>query len=85
MKIERVGVVGCGLMGHGIAQICAQAGWDVTVRELAQEPLDKGMAKIEKQLARAVEKGKMEQAEADAVPRACIPPSTTPTSPLVIS
>ena len=67
MEIEKVGVVGCGLMGHGIAQICAQAGWDVTVRELAQEPLDKGMAKIDKQLARAVEKGKMEQADADAV------------------
>jgi 3-hydroxybutyryl-CoA dehydrogenase len=67
MEIERVGVVGCGLMGHGIAQICAQAGWEVAVREIDQEPLDKGIAKIEKQLGRAVEKGKLEQADADAI------------------
>jgi 3-hydroxybutyryl-CoA dehydrogenase len=67
MAISKVGVVGCGLMGHGISQICAQAGWDVVVREVDQQALDKGMAKIEKQLARAVEKGKMEQSEADAV------------------
>jgi len=67
MAISKVGVVGCGLMGHGISQICAQVGWDVVVREIDQAPLDKGMAKIEKQLARAVEKGKMEQSETDAV------------------
>ncbi len=67
MAISKVGVLGCGLMGHGISQICAQAGWDVVVREIDQEALDKGMAKIEKQLARAVEKGKMEQSDADAV------------------
>ena len=67
MEIAKVGVVGCGLMGHGIAQICAQAGWDVVVREIDQGALDKGVAKIEKQLARAVEKGKLEQAEADAI------------------
>jgi 3-hydroxybutyryl-CoA dehydrogenase len=67
MAISKVGVLGCGLMGHGISQICAQQGWDVVVREIDQEKLDKGMAKIEKQLARAVEKGKMEQSEADAV------------------
>lgn len=67
MAISKVGVLGCGLMGHGITQICAQAGWDVVVREVDQEPLDKGMAKIQKQLGRAVEKGKMEQSDADAV------------------
>jgi 3-hydroxybutyryl-CoA dehydrogenase len=67
MAISKVGVVGCGLMGHGISQICAQQGWDVVVREVDQAPLDKGMGKIEKQLSRAVEKGKMEQSEADAV------------------
>jgi 3-hydroxybutyryl-CoA dehydrogenase len=67
MAISKVGVLGCGLMGHGISQICAQAGWDVVVRESDQGQLDKGMAKIEKQLSRAVEKGKMEQSEADAV------------------
>jgi 3-hydroxybutyryl-CoA dehydrogenase len=67
VEIQKVGVVGCGLMGHGIAQICAQAGWDVVVRELDRDPLDKGVAKIEKQLGRAVEKGKLEQADAEAV------------------
>jgi 3-hydroxybutyryl-CoA dehydrogenase len=67
MAISKVGVLGCGLMGHGISQICAQAGWDVVVREIDQAPLDKGLGKIEKQLGRAVEKGKMEQTEADAV------------------
>jgi 3-hydroxybutyryl-CoA dehydrogenase len=67
MDVNRVGVVGCGLMGHGIAQICAQAGWDVVVRELDRETLDAGIGKIEKQLSRAVEKGRVEQADADAV------------------
>src|ERR671915_229260 len=54
-------------MGHGIAQICAQAGWEVVVREVDQGALDRGLGRIEKQLARAVEKGKAEQADADAV------------------
>jgi 3-hydroxybutyryl-CoA dehydrogenase len=67
MEISKVGVVGCGLMGHGIAQICAQAGWEVVVREVSQEKLDGGVGKISKQLARAVEKGKAEQSDADAV------------------
>jgi 3-hydroxybutyryl-CoA dehydrogenase len=67
MQISKVGVVGCGLMGHGIAQICAQAGWDVVVREVSEERLDAGIGKIEKQLAKAVEKGKLEQDAADAV------------------
>jgi 3-hydroxybutyryl-CoA dehydrogenase len=67
MEIKKVGVLGCGLMGHGITQICAQAGWDVVVREVDQAKLDSGIGKIEKQLGRAVEKGKMEQADADAV------------------
>jgi 3-hydroxybutyryl-CoA dehydrogenase len=74
MEIEKVGVLGCGLMGHGIAQICAQAGWDVVVREVDQGRLDAGIGKIEKQLARSVEKGKLEQADADAV-RARISPT----------
>jgi 3-hydroxybutyryl-CoA dehydrogenase len=67
MNIAKVGVVGCGLMGHGITQVSAQAGYDVVVRELDQGVLDKGIGRIEKQLARAVEKGRMEQDEADAV------------------
>jgi 3-hydroxyacyl-CoA dehydrogenase len=74
MEIAKVGVVGCGLMGHGITQICAQAGWDVVVREIDQGQLDKGIGKIEKQLGRAVDKGKLESADADAV-RARITPT----------
>jgi 3-hydroxybutyryl-CoA dehydrogenase len=65
MEISKVGVVGCGLMGHGIAQICAQAGWDVVVREVAQAKLDAGLAKVDKQLARAVDRGKLEPGQAE--------------------
>ena len=67
MEIKKVGVVGCGLMGHGIAQVSAQSGYDVEVREVDQAALDKGIGKIEKQLGRAVEKGKLEQSAADEV------------------
>jgi len=67
LTINKVGVLGCGLMGHGIAQISAQNGWDVVVREVDQETLDKGLARIDKQLARAVSKEKMTQEDADAV------------------
>jgi 3-hydroxybutyryl-CoA dehydrogenase len=67
MEISKVGVLGAGLMGHGIAQVSAQAGYEVVLRELDQERLDKGIGKIEKQLSRSVERGKLEQADADAV------------------
>src|SRR5919107_1214382 len=66
-EIKKVGIVGCGLMGHGIAQVSAQAGYDVVVREVDDATLKKGIGKIEKQLARAVEKGKSSQEDADAV------------------
>ena len=66
-KIKRVGVLGAGLMGHGIAQVAAQAGYQVVVREVDEETLGKGTGKIEKQLARAVEKGKATQEDADAI------------------
>ena len=66
-EIKKVGVVGAGLMGHGIAQVTAQAGYEVVLREVDDDRLAKGIGKIEKQLARAVEKGKAEQADADAV------------------
>ncbi len=66
-KIESVGVLGAGLMGHGIAQVAAQAGYEVVLRELDEATLAKGVGKIEKQLARAVEKGKSSQEDADAV------------------
>jgi 3-hydroxybutyryl-CoA dehydrogenase len=66
-EVKQVGVVGCGLMGHGIAQVAAQAGYEVVVREVDDATLQKGLGKIEKQLARAVEKGRAEQADADGV------------------
>jgi 3-hydroxybutyryl-CoA dehydrogenase len=65
--IETVGVLGCGLMGHGITQVAAEAGYRVVVREVDASRLAAGIGKIEKQLARAVEKEKMTQADADAV------------------
>ena len=66
-EIKKVGVVGGGLMGHGIAQVTATAGYDVVLREVDQALIDKCMDKIGKQLARAVEKGKSTQEDADAV------------------
>jgi 3-hydroxybutyryl-CoA dehydrogenase len=66
-KIENVGVLGAGLMGHGIAQVAAAAGYSVVLREVDEATLEKGIGKIEKQLARAVEKGKSTQEEADAI------------------
>jgi 3-hydroxybutyryl-CoA dehydrogenase len=59
MAIRKVGVLGCGLMGSGIAQVCAQAGYDTVVREVEQKFLDKGLGGIDKNLSRAVEKGKL--------------------------
>jgi len=66
-EIKRVGVLGAGLMGHGIAQVTATAGYDVVLREVDDATLAKGIGRIEKQLARAVEKGRGTQEEADAV------------------
>ena len=65
-EIETVGVLGCGLMGHGIAQVAAQAGYGVVVREVDEPRLAKGIGTIEKQLARAVERGRSTQDQADA-------------------
>jgi len=66
-EIKRVGVVGCGLMGHAIAQVVATAGYEVVVREVDDATLQKGLAKIQKQLDRAVAKGKSSQEDADAI------------------
>src|SRR4051794_11073343 len=67
MDINKGGVAGLGLMGHGITQVAAQAGYQVVAREVDDATIQKGMGKIEKQLARAVEKGKLEQAAADEI------------------
>jgi 3-hydroxybutyryl-CoA dehydrogenase len=63
MAIQRVGVVGCGLMGSGIAQVSAQAGFATVAREVSPELLDKGLKSIEKNLARMVEKGTISDAQ----------------------
>jgi 3-hydroxybutyryl-CoA dehydrogenase len=67
--IQRVGVLGCGLMGSGIAQVAAAAGYDTIVRDVAQPILDKAKAGIEKSLAKFVEKGKLQPADRDAALR----------------
>jgi 3-hydroxybutyryl-CoA dehydrogenase len=61
MEIKKVGVLGCGLMGSGIAQVAATAGFDVTVLEVEQKFLDKGFAGIEKSLAKFGEKGTLKE------------------------
>ena len=63
MAIRKVGVVGCGLMGSGIAQVCAQAGFQTVVREISGELVEKGLKGIEKNLDRMVEKGALTEAE----------------------
>jgi 3-hydroxybutyryl-CoA dehydrogenase len=64
--IKRVGVLGCGLMGSGIAQVAATAGYDTTVRDVSQHVWDKARPAIEKSLAKLVEKGKLPAADRDA-------------------
>jgi 3-hydroxybutyryl-CoA dehydrogenase len=66
-EIKKVGIAGCGLMGHGIAQVVATAGYEVVILELDDATLQKGLGKIQKQLARAVEKGKSTQEDSDAI------------------
>ncbi len=66
MPIQKIGVVGCGLMGSGIAQVAAAKGFKTVVREVNQQLLDKGAAKIRETLAKSVAKGKATQAEMDA-------------------
>jgi 3-hydroxybutyryl-CoA dehydrogenase len=67
MAIQKVGVVGCGLMGSGIAQVCAQAGFPTVVREVSPEIVDKGLKSIEKNLARLVEKSAITEAQKNEI------------------
>jgi 3-hydroxybutyryl-CoA dehydrogenase len=66
MKIRKVGVLGCGLMGAGIAEVAARAGFDTVVREVSEEVVSKGIDRIRGSLAKAVDKGKLPAAERDA-------------------
>ncbi len=59
MEMRSLGVVGCGLMGSGIAQVCAESGYDVVVREVSDELVKKGLGKIEGFLKKGVERGKV--------------------------
>ena len=67
MEINKVCVLGAGLMGNGIAQVCAQAGDDVALRDIEQKFVDGGMNTIKKNLGRDVEKGKMTQDQMNAI------------------
>jgi 3-hydroxybutyryl-CoA dehydrogenase len=65
MQINQVGIVGCGLMGSGIAEVCARAGYRVIVREIDDGLLQQGLGRIRKSLSRAVERGKVTQEQMD--------------------
>jgi 3-hydroxybutyryl-CoA dehydrogenase len=65
MEINKVGVVGCGFMGAGIVQVCAQSGYEVMVVDISEQILSKGMSTIEYYLGRGVEKGRISQRDKD--------------------
>ena len=66
MEIKKVGVVGCGQMGGGIAQVCAQSGYQVVASEINETLLNKGLDTVKSLLAKNVEKGRMSQQDKDA-------------------
>src|SRR5204863_2146968 len=66
MEIRKVGVVGLGTMGAGIAQLSVQSGFDTVGREVSDELAQRGRGTIERYLTRGVEKGRLSQAERDA-------------------
>lgn len=66
-EIKRVGVLGCGLMGSGIAQVAAAAGYETLVREVSDEVVQRGIGGIGKQLGKSVEKGKLSAEDRDAI------------------
>jgi len=65
MELRKIGVVGCGLMGSGIAEVCARADYEVVVREVNDDLLQKGLDRIRQSLTRAVSRGKTTQEQAD--------------------
>ena len=67
MEVKTVGVIGAGTMGSGIAQVAAEAGFDVIMRDIEEQFVQRGLAAVDKNLARAVEKGKKSKEEAGAV------------------
>jgi 3-hydroxybutyryl-CoA dehydrogenase len=67
MEIKNVGVVGCGIMGSGITQLCSQSGYHVIVLEINDEVLNKGLKSIDSILSRLVDKGKISQQEKESI------------------
>ncbi len=67
MEIKKIGVVGAGTMGHGIAQVAAQIGCDVVMRDIEQSFVDRGLKNIDKFLSKGVEKGKLDPAQKDEI------------------
>ena len=67
MAIKKIGVIGAGTMGHGISLVAAKAGFDVIIRDIKDEFVNKGLSRIEKFLNRSVEKGKMTEAEKNKI------------------
>lgn len=67
MEIKNVGIVGCGIMGAGIAHVCAQSGYQVLVSEINNELLNKGLASIHSFLTRGVERAKISQRDKEAI------------------
>ena len=65
MDLSTVGVIGCGLMGSGIAEVCARAGYSVLVREISNDLLQRGLGRIQNSLSRAAARGKISQEQAD--------------------
>ncbi|MGD9101673.1 MAG: 3-hydroxybutyryl-CoA dehydrogenase [Anaerolineae bacterium] len=66
MEVKNIGVVGCGLMGSGIVEACARAGYAVTVREINDEVLQKGLDRVKKSIGKGVARKKLTQADMDA-------------------
>ena len=67
MEIKKIGVIGAGAMGNGIAQMAAQIGCEVVLRDIKEEYVERGMKNIDRFLSRSVEKGKIEAAQKDAI------------------
>jgi 3-hydroxybutyryl-CoA dehydrogenase len=67
MEVKRIAVLGAGVMGHGISQVCAQAGYQVNLRDVKDEFVEAGIRKVRKFLGGSVEKQRMTQTEADAI------------------
>jgi len=65
MEVKKIGVVGAGTMGNGIAQVCAQAGYDVVMQDIDQSFVDKGLATIGKNLDRLVKREKITEGDKD--------------------